>query len=99
MSDTGDKTYHERVANGNSHIIVLIKNFHFGLIKQVFDHEEKTKQEQMSAQERLAYHQAYSAPVMAGLNTGWRDKWSGGRSSPIVPWAKRLPTGWIIGQP
>jgi hypothetical protein len=32
MSDTGDKTYHERVANGNSHIIVLIKNFHFGLI-------------------------------------------------------------------
>jgi DNA integrity scanning protein DisA with diadenylate cyclase activity len=32
MSDTGDKTYHERVANGNSHIVVLTKNFHFGLI-------------------------------------------------------------------
>jgi hypothetical protein len=32
MRDTGDKTYHERVANGNSCIVVLVKNFHFGLI-------------------------------------------------------------------
>jgi len=32
MSDTGNETYHERVANGNSRIVVLIKNFYFGLI-------------------------------------------------------------------
>jgi hypothetical protein len=32
MRDTEDKTYHERVANGNSCIVVLVKNFHFGLI-------------------------------------------------------------------
>src|SRR5688572_33399208 len=30
-------------------------------LKQVFDHEEKTHKEQMSAEARLAYHQAYSA--------------------------------------
>jgi hypothetical protein len=32
MSDTGQKAYHERTANGNSRIVVLIKNFHCGLI-------------------------------------------------------------------
>ena len=32
MSDTGNETYDERVANGNSRIVVLIKNFYFGLI-------------------------------------------------------------------
>lgn len=36
-------------------------------LKQVFDHEEKTQKEQMSAEERLVYHQAYSAPLMARL--------------------------------
>ena len=38
-------------------------------LKQVFDHEEKTRKEQMSAAERLAYHQAYSGPIMATLKT------------------------------
>jgi transposase len=38
-------------------------------LKQVFDHEEKTKQERRSAEARLAYHQAYSGPIMAGLKT------------------------------
>ena len=32
MSDTRQKAYHERTANGNSRIVVLIKNFHCGLI-------------------------------------------------------------------
>jgi hypothetical protein len=32
MSETGHNSYHERAANGNSHIVVLIKNFHFVLI-------------------------------------------------------------------
>ena len=34
MSETGHKSYHERAANGNSHIVVLIKNFHFVLITE-----------------------------------------------------------------
>ena len=38
-------------------------------LKQVFDHEEKTQKDQMSAQDRLAYHQAYSAPIMATLKS------------------------------
>ena len=37
MSDTGNETYHERVANGNSRIVVLIKNFYFGLISRQYD--------------------------------------------------------------
>jgi transposase len=38
-------------------------------LRQVFDHEEKTQKDQMNAEERLAYHQAYSAPIMATLKT------------------------------
>ena len=38
-------------------------------LKQVFDHEEKTQKDQMSDEARLAYHQAYSAPIMAMLKT------------------------------
>jgi hypothetical protein len=35
MSETGDEPYHERTANGNSRIVVLIKNFRFELISQL----------------------------------------------------------------
>jgi hypothetical protein len=35
MSVTGEKAYHERAANGNSRIVAVIKNFHFGLIGTV----------------------------------------------------------------
>jgi transposase len=38
-------------------------------LKEVFDHEEKTQKDHMSAEERLAYHQAYSAPIMATLKS------------------------------
>nr|WP_256867966.1 transposase [Candidatus Entotheonella palauensis] len=38
-------------------------------LKAVFDHEEKTRKDQMSDEERLAYHQAYSKPVMATLKS------------------------------
>ena len=36
-------------------------------LRQVFDHEDKAAQQQLSAQERLAYHQVYSGPLMEGL--------------------------------
>jgi transposase len=36
-------------------------------LKDVFDHEEYTRAEQMSAQERLAYHQRESGPIMTRL--------------------------------
>ena len=36
-------------------------------LKQVFDHEEKTQKDQMNDEERLAYHQAYSAPILETL--------------------------------
>jgi transposase len=37
------------------------------VLQQVFDHEEATRVQQLSPQERLAYHQVYSGPLMAGL--------------------------------
>jgi len=36
-------------------------------LKQVFDHEAEAREQQMSAKERLAYHQHYSGPIMDGL--------------------------------
>jgi transposase len=37
------------------------------VIKQVFDHDEQARNEQLSPEARLAYHQAYSRPLMDGL--------------------------------
>ncbi len=42
-------------------------------LKQVFDHEDKAQQDQMSAPERLAYHQTHSAPIMDTLHT-WMEE-------------------------
>jgi hypothetical protein len=36
-------------------------------LKEVFDHEEYTRAEQLTAQERLAYHQRKSGPIMQQL--------------------------------
>lgn len=36
-------------------------------LTQVFDHDDQAEEQQRSAQERLAYHQAYSGPIMEGL--------------------------------
>ena len=36
-------------------------------LKQVFDHDEEARVKQMSPEERLVYHQAYSGPIMEGL--------------------------------
>ncbi|MBI3799803.1 MAG: IS66 family transposase [Deltaproteobacteria bacterium] len=36
-------------------------------LKQVFEHEEAARVQQLSAEERLAYHQAYSGPIMDEL--------------------------------
>jgi transposase len=42
-------------------------------LKQVFDHDEHARNEQLSAEARLAYHQAYSGPIMDALKQ-WLDK-------------------------
>jgi hypothetical protein len=42
-------------------------------LKQVFDHDEEARDQQMGPQARLAYHQAYSQPLMDELK-GWLDK-------------------------
>jgi hypothetical protein len=41
-------------------------------LKQVFDHDEHARHEQLSPQARLVYHQAYSGPIMDALKT-WLD--------------------------
>jgi transposase len=43
-----------------------------GALKQVFDHEEEARVQQMSAEARLRYHQQYSGPIMAQLKH-WLD--------------------------
>ena len=43
------------------------------VLKQVFDHDEEARDEQMSPEARLAYHQAYSQPLMDELKA-WLDK-------------------------
>jgi len=42
-------------------------------LKQVFDHDEEAREKQMSPEARLAYHQAYSQPLMDNLKA-WLDK-------------------------
>jgi len=42
------------------------------VIRQVFDHDEQARKEQLSPQARLAYHQAHSQPLMDELK-GWLD--------------------------
>lgn len=39
-------------------------------LRQVCDHEDEAREQQMSAEARLAYHQAYRGPIMDGLK-GW----------------------------
>jgi hypothetical protein len=41
-------------------------------LKQVFDHDEHARNEQLSPQARLVYHQAYSGPIMDALKQ-WLD--------------------------
>jgi len=43
------------------------------VIKQVFDHDEEAHDQRMSPEARLAYHQAYSQPLMDDLKA-WLDK-------------------------
>jgi transposase len=38
-------------------------------LKGVYEHEEEARDQQLSAQERLVYHQTYSGPLMASLKT------------------------------
>ena len=42
-------------------------------LKQVFDHDEQARDEQMSPEARLAYHRDYSGPIMDDLKR-WLDK-------------------------
>ena len=42
-------------------------------LRQGFDHDDEARGQQMRAEERLAYHQAYSGPLMDGL-TCWLEQ-------------------------
>jgi hypothetical protein len=42
-------------------------------LKQVYDHDEEARDQHMSPEARLAYHQDYSQPLMQGLHT-WLQK-------------------------
>jgi hypothetical protein len=38
-------------------------------LKLIYDHDDEAREQQLTAQERLAYHQQYSAPIFATLQT------------------------------
>ena len=40
------------------------------VLRQVFEHEEKAREPHWSAEERFAYHQTYSGPLLEGLKAG-----------------------------
>jgi transposase len=42
-------------------------------LKAVYDHDAEAREKQLSAQERLAYHQTYSAPILTTLKT-WLER-------------------------
>ena len=66
-------------------------------LQQVFDHDEEVRKEQMSAEARLAYHQAMSRPIMDGLKRWLASSVTIAWSSLIAHSAKRLPICRIIG--
>ena len=49
---------------------------------QVFDHDEEARRHQMGATERLAYHQAYSGPVMEKLQRWLEQQFEGREVEP-----------------
>ena len=43
-------------------------------LKLVYEHDAETREKQLSAQERLVYHQTYSAPVFTTLKAWWEEQ-------------------------
>ena len=48
-------------------------------LKQVFEHEAEAQKQQLSIEERLAYHQTYSGPIMDALKA-WLEQQGAGRT-------------------
>jgi hypothetical protein len=51
-------------------------------LKQVFDHEDEARDQQMSPEARLAYHQEMSRPIMDGLHTWLQNQMDDHRVDP-----------------
>ncbi len=59
---------------------------------QVYKHDATTKELNMSATERLAYHQEHSLPVMNDLWDWMQKQFEDRLADPILDWVKRLNT-------
>ena len=64
-------------------------------LKQVFDHEEEARVQQMNATERLAYHQAYSRPIMEALKDWLEQQFEERTVEPNSSLGKALP--YLLG--
>lgn len=68
------------LAHGRRQFVDLIEAFPaeceyiLGIFKDVYRHEKRTKQLGLSAQERLAYHQSHSKPLMEDLHAWMRSQ-------------------------
>ena len=62
------------------------------ILKDVYGNDALAREQGMSAEQRLEYHQAHSGPKMAELEDWMRQQISKSRSSPTAAWARPLHT-------
>ena len=89
------------VANCNAHgrrnFVKVTANFpepcRFVLetLGEVYGYDAVAREQGMSAEERLRFHQEHSEPVMEKLHTWWRPSSTKGRWSRTPVWARRSP--------
>jgi len=60
-------------------------------LAEVYHHDKKAKEEGLSADQRLRFHQDHSGPVMARLKDCCKNNSINGRSSQTPPWERLSP--------
>ena len=66
--------------------------------KQVFEHDEAARLQQLTPTERLAYHQHASGPIMAALKSWLEQQFEERNVEPNSSWGKHFSTCSIIGR-
>jgi transposase len=64
-------------------------------LKSVYEHDEEARAKQLSAPERLAYHQTYSAPILTTLKAGLAQQTVERRVEPNSSLGKAI--GYLLG--
>ena len=65
----GRRKFSERAEDFPAESAVVVQ-----ALKLVYDHDDEAREKQLSAEERLGYHQTYSAPILTTLKTGLEEQ-------------------------